>query len=85
MPGTLHRHVPIPAKLSVASLDWTDSLVSGSFLDQSFSFQFPPAMSRETSQNGDLDFEQMMGELAAMKSDLANRVTRAVRGAIRVV
>lgn len=42
-------------------------------------------MTRETSQNGDLDFEQMMGELAAMKTDLANRVTRAARGAMRVV
>ncbi|KAG0357492.1 hypothetical protein BG005_003458 [Podila minutissima] len=30
-------------------------------------------MTRETSQNADLDFEQMMGELAAMKTDLAHR------------
>ncbi|GJJ77887.1 hypothetical protein EMPS_10246 [Entomortierella parvispora] len=35
-------------------------------------------MSRETSQNADLDFEQMMGELAAMKSDLANRQANRV-------
>ncbi|KAF9407520.1 hypothetical protein BGZ94_002666, partial [Podila epigama] len=30
-------------------------------------------MARETSQNADLDFEQMMGELDAMKTDLAHR------------
>ncbi|KAG0210819.1 hypothetical protein BGX28_008955 [Mortierella sp. GBA30] len=30
-------------------------------------------MTRATAQNGDLDFEQMMGELAAMKTDLAKR------------
>ncbi|KAF9985621.1 hypothetical protein BGZ75_002735 [Mortierella antarctica] len=30
-------------------------------------------MTRATAQNGDLDFEQMMGELAAMKTDLAQR------------
>ncbi|KAG0264132.1 hypothetical protein BG011_007400 [Mortierella polycephala] len=30
-------------------------------------------MTRETAQNVDLDFEQMMGELAAMKTDLAHR------------
>ncbi|KAF9189974.1 hypothetical protein BGZ51_009036 [Haplosporangium sp. Z 767] len=30
-------------------------------------------MTRETAQNANLDFEQMMGELAAMKSDLASR------------
>ncbi|KAF9114839.1 hypothetical protein BGX27_009676 [Mortierella sp. AM989] len=30
-------------------------------------------MSRDATQNADLDFDQMMGELAAMKTDLANR------------
>ncbi|KAG0008339.1 hypothetical protein BGZ80_003558 [Entomortierella chlamydospora] len=37
-------------------------------------------MSQDTEQNGELDFEKMMGELAAMKSDLANRkASRATR------
>jgi len=31
-------------------------------------------MTDQTSQNDDLDFEKMMGELDAMKTDLANRV-----------
>lgn len=35
-------------------------------------------MTRETSQNADLDFEQMMGELAAMKTDLAHRVSTSI-------
>ncbi|KAG0056548.1 hypothetical protein BGZ83_004571 [Gryganskiella cystojenkinii] len=35
-------------------------------------------MSRDTSQKADLDFEQMMGELAAMKTDLANRQANRV-------
>ncbi|KAF8981855.1 hypothetical protein BGZ46_002201 [Entomortierella lignicola] len=40
-------------------------------------------MSRDTEQNGDLDFEKMMGELAAMKTDLANRqANRAPRPSV---
>ncbi|KAF9356771.1 hypothetical protein BGX26_004791 [Mortierella sp. AD094] len=35
-------------------------------------------MSQDTAQNGDLDFEKMMGELAAMKTDLANRQANRV-------
>ncbi|KAF9174935.1 hypothetical protein BGX20_009050 [Mortierella sp. AD010] len=37
-------------------------------------------MSQDTERNGELDFEKMMGELAAMKTDLANRkASRAAR------
>ncbi|KAG0370180.1 hypothetical protein BGZ54_007380 [Gamsiella multidivaricata] len=35
-------------------------------------------MTRQTARDGDLDFEQMLGELAAMKTDLANRQANRV-------